>query len=65
VRGGLLQIDGQVVHANGFVIVEPGAMVAPASPFGALLLAWAEGPEDWVGGAPAPDRTAATSLFGF
>ncbi len=66
VRGGLLQINGQVAHANCFVIIEPGATVHLASPFGALALAWAEGPEAWVD-EPAVGRARAQrlSLFGF
>jgi hypothetical protein len=66
VRGGLLRINGQVAHANCFVVIEPGAEVDMASPFGVLLLAWAEGPEAWVD----PDsigraRAQRSSLFGF
>lgn len=66
VRGGLLHINGQVAHANCFVAIEPGAEVDMASPFGVLLLAWAEGPEAWVD----PDsigraRAQRSSLFGF
>jgi len=65
VRGGLLVVDGHTVHANCFVVIEPGATVAVASPYGALLLAWADGPEEWVGGHPAGERAVRTSLFGF
>jgi hypothetical protein len=66
VRGGLLQIDGRVAHANCFVIVEPGATVRLSSPFGALLLAWAEGPEEWIEPAVEPgSRAVRSSLFGF
>ncbi len=66
VRGGLLQVNGQVAHANCFVIVEPGATVRLASPFGALALAWAEGPEDWVDeAAVGRSRAQRLSLFGF
>lgn len=67
VRGGLLHLAGRVVHANCFVVVEPGATVEMASPHGALLLAWAEGPERWLDSAAAGGgaRTVRTSLFGF
>jgi hypothetical protein len=54
VRGGLLQVNGQAAHANCFVVCEPGARVEMASPFGALLLGWAEGRERGAG-----------NLFGF
>lgn len=66
VRGGRVEVDGQMVHANCFVVVEQGATVQMASPFGALLLAWAEGPEDWADGSAAPGQHARhRSLFGF
>jgi hypothetical protein len=66
VRGGLLHINGQVAHANCFVIVEPGAVVQMASPYGVLLLAWAEGPEDWIdASALGTARAQRSSLFGF
>lgn len=65
-RGGLLVVNGQALHANSFVVIEPGATVALASPFGALLLAWAEGPEDWLDAAVATSpRAQRSSLFGF
>lgn len=54
VRSGLVAVNGQVVHANSFVVCEAGAHVEWSSPFGALLLAWAEGQE------PGPGN-----LFGF
>lgn len=53
-RAGLLAIDGQVVHAGCFVICEAGARVDLQCPYGAILLAWAEGREDGPG-----------NLFGF
>ena len=65
VRGGLLEVDGQTAHANCFVIVEPGARVQMASPFGCLLMAWAEGPERWLEAPPASGRAAVSSLFGY
>ncbi len=67
VRGGLLDIDGRTAHANCFVVVEPGATVRMASPFGVLLLAWAEAPEHWLAPGTAHPGTHAvrSSLFGF
>jgi hypothetical protein len=66
VRGGRLVFDGTTVLANSFVIVEPGAVVQIASPHGALVMAWAEGPEQWVASAaPVPSRAVRSSLFGF
>lgn len=59
VRGGAIEIDGQLAHGNCFVIVEPGAEVVLASPFGALVLAWAEGAPRWADGRDGDD------LFGF
>ena len=66
VRGGQLQIDGQTVHANSFVVIEAGASVLMSSPFGALVLAWAEASEDWAEPSALPRHYAARcSLFGF
>lgn len=66
VRGGLLQLNGQTVHANCFVVIEPGATVEMASPYGVLLLAWAEGAEAWTDASAAQgERAVRSSLFGF
>lgn len=66
VRGGLVEVNGQVAHGNCFVVIEPGAEVRMASRFGALLLAWAEGPEVWVdAGAATGPRAVRSSLYGF
>jgi hypothetical protein len=67
VRGGQLQINGLEAHANCFVVVEAGATVSMTAPFGALLLAWAEGPESWATASDAADgsRSPQSSLFGF
>jgi hypothetical protein len=54
VRGGLASFNAQPVHADCFVICEPGAKVRVESPYGVLLLAWAEGRERGAG-----------NLFGF
>lgn len=66
VRGGLLQVNGRVAHANCFVVIEPGAEVQMASPFGVLMLAWAEGPEAWLDPVSlGTARAQRPSLFGF
>ena len=59
IRGGEVVVSGQKAHANCFVVIEPGATVRIDSPFGALALVWAEGPEHWPAGAAPGDR------FGF
>lgn len=64
VRGGRLVVDGAVVLANSFIAVDAGAVVRVASPHGALVLAWAEGPEEWLVTA-ATVRAVRSSLFGF
>lgn len=61
VRGGAITIDGRSAHGNCFVVIEPGARPRIASPYGAVLLAWSEGPMRWLDQAPA----AAGDLFGF
>jgi hypothetical protein len=43
VRGGVMTINGQNAWANCFVIAEPGTALQITSPYGALLLAWAQG----------------------
>jgi hypothetical protein len=45
VRGGELIVNDAKAHANCFVVIEPGATVRMASPFGAIALVWAEGRE--------------------
>jgi hypothetical protein len=45
VRGGLVDVGDSAAHAGCFVVCEPGAQVTVRSPYGALLLAWAEGRE--------------------
>ena len=59
VRGGELVVNGLKAHANCFVVIEPGATVRMAAPFGALVLAWSQGRESW------PDADAKANLFGF
>jgi hypothetical protein len=67
VRGGLLEVDGRVAHAGCFVILEPTAEVSLASPYGALVLAWAEGPAHWVDAPADADGSppARSDLFGY
>ncbi|MBL8288951.1 MAG: hypothetical protein JNL85_13285 [Rubrivivax sp.] len=64
-RAGRLLVEGRTVRANSFVVVEPGATVRLASPFGALVLAWAEGPEEWLEPQDSGARAVRSSLFGF
>jgi hypothetical protein len=54
VRGGLLAVNGVAAHADCFIVCEAGARVQLRSPYGGLLLAWAEGRERGDG-----------NLFGF
>lgn len=61
VRGGELAVNGERAWANCFVVVEPGATVRIACGYGALVLAWAEGREQWSDGT----QSAAANLFGF
>jgi hypothetical protein len=66
VRGGSVSINAQIAHANCFVVIEPGALVDMQSPFGALLLVWAEGPQAWAQAPAAGDAGAVQpGLFGF
>ena len=59
IRGGEITVSGQKAHANCFVVIEPGATVRIDSPFGAIVLVWAEGRERWSGAGATGD------LFGF
>jgi hypothetical protein len=45
VRGGELVVNDTKAYANCFVVIEPGATVRMAAPFGAIALVWAEGRE--------------------
>jgi ChrR Cupin-like domain len=49
VRGGEIIVNGQSAYGNCFVVCEAGARVDISSPFGALILVWAEGAPE---GAP-------------
>jgi hypothetical protein len=42
VRGGNLKINDQAAHANCFIVCEAGAKLRISSPFGALLIVWAD-----------------------
>lgn len=69
-RAGQLEIDGRCAPANSFVVIEAGARVQMASPYGARLLAWAEGCERWLddegaSAAAAHRPPGQRSLFGF
>ena len=59
VRGGELAVCGQRAWANCFVVIEAGATVELSAPFGALVLIWSEGREQFT-----TDRSH-TSLFGW
>ena len=61
VRGGGVRINGVEAHANCFIVIEPGASVQITSAFGALLLVWADGPEQW----PTDSLNQRINLFGF
>lgn len=61
IRGGAIEINGRSAHANCFVLIEPATLVHIGSRFGAMLLAWAEGPARWADAAPAD----ANEPFGF
>jgi hypothetical protein len=49
VRGGELIVNDVKAYANCFVVIEPGATVRMAAPFGAIALVWAEGCERVAG----------------
>lgn len=59
VCGGDVQVGTAVAQAGSFVVIEPGTEVTIHSRYGALLLAWAEGPIAWSDGVARPD------LYGF
>ncbi len=58
VIGGAIDLGSVRVGCGGFGIIEEGAQLAIGSEFGALVIAWADGPAAWLEG-PMPD------LFGF
>ena len=59
VRGGELLINDQIAHANCFVLCAADTKLRIESPFGALLIVWAEGPEK------AQTQSNPSQLFGF
>jgi hypothetical protein len=61
VRGGGVRINGVEAHANCFIVIEPGARVHITCNFGALLLVWADGREQW----PTDQPNQTLNLFGF
>jgi hypothetical protein len=61
VRGGGVCINGINAHANCFIVIEPGAQVHITCAFGALLLVWADGREQW----PTNQQNDSINLFGF
>ena len=58
VIGGDLSIGGEAQGAGSFFVIEADAQAAMATRYGALLLAWSEGPIAWAG-------VEAGDLFGF
>ncbi len=62
VRAGAIAVGGRTAHAGCFVVLEPGAVVQIAAPFGALVLGWAEGPTAWC---DAPGSGVPGDPFGF
>lgn len=59
VCGGDVRAGPVAATGGSFVRIEPGSELAVSSRYGALLLAWAEGPIAWSDGKPRPD------LYGF
>jgi hypothetical protein len=58
VRGGEIHLDNARLHANCFAVIDPDREVTLHSPYGALLIAWAEGPLHW-------DCSTSADPFGF
>jgi len=69
VRGGQLLVNQQSAQANTFVVCEAGTLVHLAAPFGALLICWAEGREQFLDtntdATAAVDTQGSPDLFGF
>jgi anti-sigma factor ChrR (cupin superfamily) len=55
VCGGDVLVGNRDAKAGSFVCLEPETEVVLSSRYGALLLAWAEGPVEWSDGRPRPD----------
>jgi hypothetical protein len=58
VLGGAMKVNGKLVLAGGFCIIEPDAEVTISSGYGAQFIAWSEAPVQWAD-SERPD------LFGF
>jgi hypothetical protein len=52
VLGGEVRVGETRATGGSFVIVEAGTEAEVASEFGARLIAWADGPVEWLDGAP-------------
>lgn len=59
VRGGALEANGVKAGPSDFLIIEPNTEFQLKSDYGALVLAWADGPTLWSEGEAKPE------LFGF
>jgi hypothetical protein len=59
VLGGEISVNGTAAGPATFVIVEPDTDIELHSEFGAMLLAWADGPTGWI------DKPSSSDLFGF
>jgi anti-sigma factor ChrR (cupin superfamily) len=55
VLGGEVRIGDTRAAGGSFVILEPGATAEITSDYGARLIAWADGPVDWLDGLGRPD----------
>jgi hypothetical protein len=59
VMGGDVSVGNHEARGGCFACIDPDSEVMLSSRYGALLLAWAEGPIRWSDGEPRPD------LYGF
>jgi anti-sigma factor ChrR (cupin superfamily) len=55
VLGGEVRVGDTRAAGGSFVILEPGAIAEVASDYGARLIAWADGPTEWLDGSGRPD----------
>lgn len=55
VVAGDIAVNGRPVAANSFVVQQAGLEVGAVSAYGCMLLAWAEGPVEWLDGSARPD----------
>lgn len=55
VVAGDIAVNGRPVAANSFVVQQAGAEVTATSGYGCMLIAWAEGPLDWLEASGRPD----------